>query len=78
MSSRYPGEDPNQTYQYPPRRGDRDQADPADRWEDEESEPQPWEDRQPAFHPAEPEEPQPAFYPADPDQPQPSFHPAGE
>jgi putative peptidoglycan lipid II flippase len=69
VSSRYPGDEPGRTYQYPPeyppRREDGDEQDPADEW-----------DRQSAFYPAEPEERQPSFHPAEPEERQPSFHPA--
>jgi putative peptidoglycan lipid II flippase len=86
MSTRYPGDDPGRTYQYPPRGGDRGEQDQTEQWEDEDQ-PPPGErqpafypaeppERQPAFYPAEPDEPQPAFYPADPDEPQPRFRPA--
>ena len=74
MSTRYPGDDPGRTYQYPPRHGDREEQDQAEQWEDE-GPPRDGE-RQPAFYPAEPPERQPAFYPADPDEPQPAFYPA--
>jgi putative peptidoglycan lipid II flippase len=86
MSTRYPGDDPGRTYQYPPRRGDHDEQDQAEQWEDDDQpragERQPAfypaepPERQPAFYPTEPDEPQPAFYPADPDEPQPRFRPA--
>jgi putative peptidoglycan lipid II flippase len=68
VSTRYPGDEPGRTYQYPPEyppgQEDGDEQDPADQW-----------DRQPAFYPAEPEERRPSFHPAEPEERRPSFHP---
>jgi putative peptidoglycan lipid II flippase len=81
VSTRYPGDEPGRTYEYPPehppRREDGDEQDPADQWDRQPAfYPAEPEERQPSFHPAEPEERQPSFHPIEPEERQPSFHPA--